>query len=133
MFVLNAKRIVTWPVDVPVAMDGGVIETQRFTAHFRLLPDSEVRELVDRDADNKALLREVLVGVEGVAIEGRTHPSVDELREMLLDAQNVRYALIRAYFQALQGIASKNVVTPPPGGPAAAATTAEAAAPSPRT
>lgn len=132
MFVLNRNRIVKWPVDVPVARDGGVIETQRFTAHFKLLPDSEVRALVDRDADNRALLRAVLVDTEDARVEGAVDgtgagPDFAAFRELLLDCQSVRYALIRGYFQALQGAAPKNVVTPPASGPAASSTAAAAA------
>lgn len=133
MFVLNESRVVEWPVDVSVPVDGGRVEVQRFTARFVLLPDSEVRALAEADADGKALLRRVLAGAEGVSVEGGTVLDFGELRERLLEVTAVRRDATRAYFRCLHGIAEKNAVTPPPGGPAAAATSETAANGSGRT
>lgn len=124
MFVVSKERVVEWPVDVEVPVDGGERAIHRFTAKFKLITQSEF-DAVYRDGGNDvAMLRKVLVGVSDVQLEDGGIPTV----EALADVPFVRVALTRAYVECATGARRKNLPTPPgdgrPGMPAGGATTA---------
>ena len=115
MFILNTDRIVTWPVEVQVPIDGGRHEQHRFTASFRLLTQSEYDAVYSHGGQDGDLLRRVVAGFDGVDIEGGRPATLD----MLLDVPCVRRALVFAYIDCVSGAKRKNSATPPAAGPAA--------------
>lgn len=109
MFVLNKDRIVSWPVKVQVPMDGGRHETQEFTARFKLVAQERLDTLTSVAPADAHLLREVLVGWDGIAREGGQSIGFDEeAREELIGIPYVRLGLIAAYLEALTGAKRKN-------------------------
>ncbi|MGH6879278.1 hypothetical protein [Hypericibacter sp.] len=120
MFVLDAKRIVKWPVDVDQPVDGGGTETRQFTAHFQLLPQSEIDAVFAGNGTDATLLNQVLVGWGGITIEDGGEIRFDEIRRAaLVDIPYVRRGLMRAYIACISGVKRKNSVTPSATGRAA--------------
>ena len=109
-------HVVKWPVWITSPTDGGNIAKQKLTAHFLVLPQSEVQEILGGDtmlakADgNLNLLRRVWVDWSGVGAEGSDEelPFSPELRDRVLDDLAAQEALITAYFQMLRGHKAKN-------------------------
>lgn len=129
LFVLpTAQRPfeISWPVEVTVPQDGGTVSTEHFSVRFRLLPHSKVAEILGLDADPTAgdfsqtmarktldgpvsLLREVVVGVEGIAdASGQPLDFSPEVRDQMIDMPFVRKALLTAYRRCADGASVKN-------------------------
>ncbi len=110
MFKITPFRQVKWPVTISVPQDGGRVQKHEITARFDILPQSRLDDLVrgQRGADeDKDLLREVLLGWDGVADEdGVAIEFADAPRDQLLDIPYVRGALLKAYFEAASGSAA---------------------------
>lgn len=110
MFKIAKDRRVTWPVTIPVPQSGGSVQKHKIEAEFDILGQSRLEEVMqeDRNADqDAALLREVLVGWDGVAGEnGEPMPFSAAALNDLVDIPYVRAALIRAYFEAASGNAA---------------------------
>jgi len=104
MFKLTKTRCVLWPVSVNVPLDGGAVEKHEIKVSFELLPTSESDALLQGADTNKALLRRVIIGWEGIADEdGAEIVFSAEALEQAIDVAYVRVALLNAYFQASSG------------------------------
>lgn len=110
MFKIAKSRCVKWPVTISVPQSGGTVQKHKIEAEFDLLTQSRLQEVMaaDRNDDgDAALLREVLLGWDGVADEaGQPVEFSDEARNDLVDIPYVRAALIRGYFEAASGNAA---------------------------
>lgn len=111
MFKIVKQRRVEWPVVIPVPQSGGKVQKHEITAEFDILPQTRIEEITAeaRSGDqDKALLREVLVGWDDVAGEdGQPIGFSPEARDALIDISYVRAALMRAYFEASSGAAAR--------------------------
>lgn len=104
MLTVNFGRVVEWPVDVDVPVDGGKFETQRFTAWFELL-EQDAFDAIYKDGGNDAdLLRRVVRRISDVKLEGGGEPTV----EQLVGVTYIRVAMIRAYVECRTGARRKN-------------------------
>ena len=102
MFRLIDKHQVTWPVTVPMPIDGGKVQKHKLDVVFEILP----RDQVDGIPNTDELLDRVVIqvktpigaetGDEPIAIEG-------EIRKRFLAIPYVRAALLEAYAQAAAG------------------------------
>lgn len=109
---LTKERRVEWPVHVDFALDGGKSVRQTFTAVYLLLPKSERDQLMAEaglDAD-APLVRRVLVGWKGLVNDDTKEeiPFSEEVREALIEMDEVRFAIAQTYFKASSGGRRKN-------------------------
>lgn len=124
------NRVLIWPVEIPVPVDGGQTEIQTMRARFELLPREVIAELVDEDrkealglpiarelsaaekalaGKGNALLRRVFKGVVDFCEEDGGPPMSDaEAVPLLLDTPYVVQALSNAYWAMVGGRAAKN-------------------------
>lgn len=93
------------PVKVLVPADGGSAE-QSFRIRFRALTLSEQADFDHSTVEGtNAFLRTVIVGWEGLQGEDGTPFEVSAPNlNMILDLQYIRLAIVRAYFDATNGI-----------------------------
>jgi len=110
MFELPRDLTWRWPVAVQQPADGGVLVEKRFDVRFRLIDDATQERLIATDPSGRALLREAIVEVFDVVIDGA--PAVGTapgLVEQLINVPYVRVALLRAHNQSVSGhAAAKN-------------------------
>lgn len=105
MFVLAKEPRFTWPVRVLVPVDGGTHEVKTFQACFRLITPARAAEL---GSDGRALMREALIGWEGITHEGGGIVQFTaEARDQLLDVPYVLTALCEAFTGAITGKAAE--------------------------
>lgn len=98
MFRIATDATFTTEAVITVPGDDGTVE-QTLTARFRLMPKSRANELLAAGGDGEALLREVVVALDGaVDEEGKAIPSSPALIDELLDWPFVCLGLVRAYF-----------------------------------
>lgn len=113
-----------WPVNVPVPVDGGKVETRQFMARFRDLTPEEAsaERALSRAADEavkagrtpewpdpKERLRKVFIGLGA----GEAEAFTPELVEDLLNEDRTYIALLRAWGSFKAGAPEKNSATPP--------------------
>lgn len=93
----------SWPVRVPVQLDGGKIEEQEFTAIFRRLTKEEDATATEATTSENpwGWLDARFVGLKDAEL-------TPELRAELMHEPNVRVAIINAYQGFVQGIPAKN-------------------------
>ena len=90
-----------WPVTIRIPQDGQYQE-QSFTARFRTLSRSRTQTLAD--SGDQAFLTEVLIGWHGITdIQGNPIPYDRQRCAQLIAIPYIATALIRAYFEALDG------------------------------
>lgn len=107
MFVLARECTFTWPVSVLVP-GSGRHEAKRFDAHFRVVPAARAAELMGPERAPLPLLREALIGWQGVVDEqGQAVPFSAAARDALLDHPFVLVAVARAYADAMAGGAAE--------------------------
>ncbi|MCH8500151.1 MAG: hypothetical protein LAT63_16890 [Marinobacter sp.] len=101
MFKLNPNRTYNYPVKVNI-FDGDQEHQGEFTATFKVLPNSGLRELMANPAD-RSLLDSVLVGVNGVEVAGDDgNPLTGEaLLTALKDDPAVAVAIGAAYSESI--------------------------------
>lgn len=99
MFKINTQRTYKYPVAVTI-FDGEKEETGKFTAVFKVLPHSAVK---DPDLVDKNLLDLVLVDVEGVEVPGADGKPLQgkDLLQALRDDPSVHNALMTAYQESI--------------------------------
>lgn len=108
MFKVRKNASFKWDVKVQVPVDGRHVE-QRFTAQFKQVDRSRFTDLRDDPESEQALLRDVLLGWEGIADEnGETIAFSDEARDALLEIPYVRLAVVEAFFEGISGRKRKN-------------------------
>lgn len=91
-----------WPVTVLVPTEGGQ-EERKFTGTFRLLSQEELDKAAqDGDA---GVCKAVLVGwkQDEVTIDGAPAPYSEANRDRFLAVSFVRFAIARAYYDAVGG------------------------------
>lgn len=107
MFVLAPYPTFTWPVSVQVPT-AGAHETRTFQATFRAIPAARAVELMGPERQPLPLLREALIGWEGVVDEHNTPvPFSPAARDALLDHGFVLAAVATAYADAISGRAAE--------------------------
>ncbi|MDM8181255.1 hypothetical protein [Marinobacter salarius] len=99
MFKMNKNRCYQYPVSVTI-FDGEKEQTGRFTATFKVMPNSALRD--ESNAD-KRLLDLVLVNVEGVEVPGDDGKPLqgEALVETLKDDPSVSAAMVAAYQESI--------------------------------
>lgn len=103
MFVLAKECTFTWPVSVLVP-GSGRHEAKTFQGRFRVVPARRAAELMGPERAPLPLLREALIGWQGVVDEqGQAVPYSEAARDALLDHPFVLAAVARAYADALSG------------------------------
>lgn len=112
MFSISQSNSYTWPVTVEFPISGGKTEKQSFDVEFKRLTQSKIRELRDLAAmakiDDVQTCREVVVGWRGVK-DGDTELAFSPGNlDLLLDVALVPGAIVRAYFDSMEGAKRKN-------------------------
>lgn len=88
----------THPVKVQVPVDGGHI-TQEFEARFRAVDDDDLAGLSPKEQ-----LRRVWIGWGKVVDDAKEPvPFSEEMREQLIGRTFIRFAVLRAYAEAVTG------------------------------
>lgn len=118
MFILSQKNTVVWPVEWSEPKAGGSFEQHRFSAEYRILPQSRIDQIVARA---KAAARGELSEAEAAALDQELldevfvtwsqvkNPDKSEFedtpanRALLLDLPGMRSTLVAGYFQTLEG------------------------------
>jgi hypothetical protein len=109
-FVFKKGQVYTWPVEFEVPVSGGKTEKKTFEAKFKLLKQSEVRDLVQGEgASDVAFCEKVLVGWSGVQDEGGSEIefSAESMAEVL-EFPGVARSVVLAYLASLAGAKVKN-------------------------
>ena len=99
----------TWPVTVAIPQNGGTFTKAGFSAEFKALPQHRINAIVGGEAEIDAdLLTECLVGWKNVqSADGSEMAFSDENLAKLLDIAYVRVALVRAFFDSINGGAAR--------------------------
>jgi hypothetical protein len=113
-------RVIVWPVEVPVPVDGGQVEMQTLRVRFQLMLPEKLDELLKSEvaeaagkgkagADGLPLLRVVVKGFVDFreADDAEPMPDADAI-PLLLGTPYVALALQAAYFDMMAGRARKN-------------------------
>ncbi|MEJ1497541.1 MAG: hypothetical protein RPU13_13850 [Candidatus Sedimenticola sp. (ex Thyasira tokunagai)] len=109
MFVLKKQdEPIEWPVEVEVPVNGGKVEKQEFTAHFKLLDQDEID--AESAKGDVSFMTVTLVGWgEDVKdSKGEKIPFGKEPLRAMTKTVHVRKAIVKAYYQMAAGIARKN-------------------------
>jgi hypothetical protein len=94
-----------WPVTAQVPLDGGGFEPQTFMARFRMLSETEVKDIIARPGFELAdFARAYFIGLG----KGETAEFSPEIRERMLERVHVREGLDTAYKEFTSGGAAKN-------------------------
>lgn len=115
-----SPRVVTWPVTIPVPVDGGGIEEQELRCKLEVLTVDEINQLESMasltafNADPKnsygtPLLLRVLKGFDGLRFDtdGPLVPDADAI-PLVLKQLNAVSAITSEYFAMVQGRPRKN-------------------------
>lgn len=99
MFKLNTQRTYKYPVSVTI-FDRDQEQTGTFTAVYKVVPNSVLKDPENAD---KRLLDLVLVGVEGVEVDGEDGKPLqgDALLQALKDDPATSVALVNAYQESI--------------------------------
>ena len=120
MFVLTEGPItVSRTVTIKKPVDGEAFKEEKFKATFEIIGQEEFQEITGVGSDlqavlahadtDKALLRRVLVGWDGVNNEAKDPIEFSEdVRDNLIDINYVKVGLVRAYMEAMNGRKIKN-------------------------
>ncbi|MDD9822311.1 MAG: hypothetical protein OXU98_05430 [Gammaproteobacteria bacterium] len=102
-----------YPVTVRVPAAGGRAQEQTFTAHFRLLPADEVRQMTDDGSSNKDFLKRILAGWDGIHdAKGKALPYNASNLEKLANINYFTTAVGQAYAAFAMGLPAKNSKPP---------------------
>lgn len=103
MFKLNTSRTYKYPVNVVFYDEDGREQSGKFTALFRVIPNSELREM----RGDEMVLTRALVGVEGLEIAGEDGQPLTgkDLLDAVMDDPRTNAATLAAY---LESVAKKN-------------------------
>lgn len=104
MFILDFNPEFTWPVTLRLPASGSHA-THNIEARFRLLPESTQQSLTQTGGD-LAVLRDALIGIEGVTDRNGTWANTREQLDAVLDLMPWRIALAQAYTEAVYGVPS---------------------------
>jgi len=102
-----------YPVTVKVPAKGGRVQQQTFTAHFRLVPADETKQMADDGVTNKDYLGRILAGWDGIADHtGKALAFNDTNLERLANIGYFAVAVVDAYGAFAMGLPAKNSATP---------------------
>lgn len=103
MFKLNASRTYKYPVHVVIYDEDGGEQRGKFTGIFRVINNSELKEM----PGDEMVLKRSLVGVEGLEILGPDGQALSgqDLVDAVIDDPRTNAATLTAY---LESIAKKN-------------------------
>ena len=111
-FAFNPRPVVTWPVHVNVPQEEGGIVEQVFTAKFLILPRSEreanALEVEHNDAAPAVAKFWIGWGEDLIDLDGKPIPFSEEIRDELLQADYLLFAVNQAYVRCCAGIERKN-------------------------
>lgn len=109
MFKFTPNPTFSWPVLIQVPSAGGRKEVREVEGTFLVASSERLAELGQSDQNADAMiLNEVLIGWNKIEDEqGISVAFSDETRAALLAIPYVRVAFIRAYFQAINGLAAE--------------------------
>lgn len=103
----KAEKKVWWPVEIYEALDDGKQLIHKVKVRFLILPTAQATEL--SNISDRTLLDKVVVEWQGFQDEaGAEVPLDEERRDEFFGEDNVRVAVIRAYFEAAVGGRRKN-------------------------
>lgn len=110
MLVITKSDSYLWPIKLDLPVDGGKWETQTFDARFKRLTQSRIMEVKGNVAETSdaAFAKEILVGWAGITDDGQEVPFSEGMRDRLFDVPGFIGAVIRAYFESLDGAKRKN-------------------------
>lgn len=107
MFKISQKPTYKWPVTVSIPDDGGKFTKGTFTAEFKALSQDEIDTIIKagRDGDETSdILHEALIGWSAVQdADGSDLPYSEEAKAKLLRMAYVRFALLDAFFNSING------------------------------
>lgn len=100
MFILSANPKFTHDVKVMTPVDGGH-KQEEFKATFAVIDVDDMGDVASLEGQ-KAFLRRVVVGLEGIVDEAKKEvPYSDEFRDRLIGIAYIRAALIQTYMAAV--------------------------------
>jgi hypothetical protein len=112
MFKISQNPTYTWPVSFELPTDGGRTEKFTFDAVFKRLKQSEIEDMrkqIETSEINDAdMVRQVLVGWNGVHDDTGEIPFSEGALSTLLDVPTVSTAIILALLTSLSGAKRKN-------------------------
>lgn len=113
MFKIAVNPTYTASVKVDIPSDDGKTIQRMFKAKFKRLPQSELDALTDRlkekEMDDDAVVRAVMVGWEGVADQdGNALEFNEENLAALLEVFPTRPSIVRTFFATINGSKTKN-------------------------
>jgi hypothetical protein len=115
-------RVLTWPVDIPVPLDGGQVDLQTLRVRLKVLPEAQVNALLadgveeavgrkprPEGARGTPLLREVVQGFVDLRDEdsGALVPDAEAV-PLVLGTTYAPAAIQAAYLDMLRGLPRKN-------------------------
>jgi hypothetical protein len=106
MFKLAEKRIITWPVIIPVPQDGGKVHKHQVSVQFEMIDDEEFQSIYTGGGTDRSLMERTLVDWrEGEFQDAQGQPLLfnEENKQKILKVSYVRAALTQAYLRAHQG------------------------------
>jgi hypothetical protein len=104
---VTKAKTVKWPITAMEPTDGGKFTPRSFTAHFELLPETEMQELIGKgglEAD-ETTIKKALIGWDGVQDDdGNPIPLTDDVLSWVFEhAVWLRGAIAKAYLDAHYG------------------------------
>jgi hypothetical protein len=109
MFKLAKTITLDWPVRVSAPTNGGSVENHEFTGRFKILPNSEYQELMKTAKSDAEVIKQFLIGWEGLTDEDGNALDFDPaIIDELCEYPFIRNAIFRAYSEACAGAAVKN-------------------------
>ena len=109
MFVINNTGTYKWGVTVNIPTDGGIFQPQTFTAIFKRVTVTELKDLIEKEKSNdNELAKTILVGWEDVVnAEGQNIPFSEEALQLLLETPTVPAAICISFMDSISGDAAK--------------------------
>ncbi len=114
MFQLaDQNTVFDYPVQVDVPGPGGRPLRQTFTAHFRLLPADELKDLTEDGVGDAVFLKRILAGWDDITdADGKPLKCTDANIEKLAAIGYFAAAVGRAYSSFAMGLPAKNSAPP---------------------
>jgi hypothetical protein len=109
-FVFTDKRVVSWPVEVRVPVNGGRHQSQSFDMTFEILDQEEYEQIVSDNMakPDQAILERVVTGWTVTDGKDEAMPCTPDTRHAVFEVPYVRAAAIQTYLKAALGGRAKN-------------------------
>ena len=106
MFNLALSESYTWPVELQVAADGGQWTKLPFEVRFRRLSqeriDSVAKWVDAEDFDPNGLIREIVMGWDGIVVDDAPLPFSLSALDRVLNVPGATRAILRAWRESLR-------------------------------